>query len=149
MAIFRIEVTAIAKTTYTVEVDAPTEAQAESVAASREIFNASIPEEFQVDAKNCELEFYTQQLTAECPECGESHSILHDDLPVCYCGQFGFNPYAGTAENPDGRARPHPHIIVDGVCTPEPWWYDDQEYCSSCGAKIEAREAAEAVHNAH
>jgi Zn finger protein HypA/HybF involved in hydrogenase expression len=106
MAIFRIEVTAIAKTTYTVEVDAPTEAQAESVAASREIFNANTTEEFQVDARDCEFEFETEQLTEDCEECGESY-------PVSAA------------------------------------WSQDRYICASCGAKIEAIEAAEAVRNAH
>jgi predicted RNA-binding Zn-ribbon protein involved in translation (DUF1610 family) len=139
MAIFKIEVTAIAKTTYTVEVDAPTEAQAESVATSREIFNASTPEEFQVDAKNCEFEFYTEQLTDECPECGLDHPIPTCDTKYC----FDMN----HEHKQDHQLYKRFYILVDGVCTPAPWWVEDLEYCASCGAKIEAREAAEAVRN--
>jgi hypothetical protein len=145
MAIFRVEVTAIARRTYTVDVEAPDEETAETVASSREIFGKNTPEEFQVDAKDCAFDFDSQQLTDECPECGESHAIMHDDLPVCYCGAFGHNPYAGTPENPDGLARLRPHLIVDGVCTPEPWWHEDQGYCAACGAMIEAAEKAEAA----
>jgi hypothetical protein len=144
MALFRITVTATASTTYTAEVEAPDEETAEAMASSREIFGKNTPEEFQVDAKDCAFDFDSQQLTDDCPECGISHAIMHDDLEVCYCGQFGFNAYAGTPENPHGRLPLHAHIIVDGVCTPAPWWYEDQEYCAACGAKIEAAEAAEA-----
>jgi hypothetical protein len=145
MALFRITVTATASTTYTAEVEAPDEKTAEEMASSREIFGKNTPEEFQVAAEDCEFDFDSQQLTDECPECGESHAIMHDDLLVCYCGEFGHNPYPGTPENPAGRARMRPHLIVDGVCTPEPWWHEDQDYCAACGAMIEAAEKAEAA----
>jgi predicted RNA-binding Zn-ribbon protein involved in translation (DUF1610 family) len=149
MALFRMTVTATASTTYIAEVEAPDEETAEAMAASREIFGKNSSEDFQVDAKDCAFDFETEQLTDECPDCGESHLIMHDDLAVCYCQAFGFNPYAGTPENPNGRAPLHPHLIIDGVCTPEPWWYEDQDYCAACGAKIEAEEkAGEAFRNA-
>jgi predicted RNA-binding Zn-ribbon protein involved in translation (DUF1610 family) len=141
MAKFKIRVTIKAECTYEVEMDESTEAKAEDAATL--IWREKVPEDFQVEKgyiTNWELE--TEQLTAICPDCGIEHAILHDDLPVCYCGQFGHNPYTGSPENPKGRALLHPHLIVNGVCTPEPWWWDDNEYCAACGAKIEAEEKA-------
>jgi hypothetical protein len=132
MAIFRMEVTAIACTTYTVDVDASTEEEAETIATSREIFNANTPEEFQVDAKNCEFEFDTEQLTDECPECGVDHPIPNFDTKYC----LDIN-HEHTQDHPFYKRF---YILVDGVCTPAPWWVEDQEYCASCGAKIEAAE---------
>jgi hypothetical protein len=124
MAIFRMEVTAIARTTYTVDVDASTEKEAKTIATSREIFNASTPEEFQVDAKNCEFEFDTEKLTTECPECGIEHPIPTKDTERCSCWAFDFKN----------------HLHAEGICIPLPWCYEDEEYCASCGAKIEAAE---------
>jgi hypothetical protein len=146
MAIFRVAVTAKASTKYMVEIDAKNEREAMDMACRSNIYAVESGEDFQVAHNVCTFETEAEQLTAECPDCGISHSIPHDDLRVCHCGVFGFNPYAGTPENPYGRVPLHPHIIVDGVCTPEPWWYEDQDYCAACGAKIEA---AEAAHNAH
>jgi predicted RNA-binding Zn-ribbon protein involved in translation (DUF1610 family) len=137
MAIFRVEVTAIARRTYTVDVEAPDEETAETVASSREIFGKNTPEEFQVDAKDCAFDFDSQQLTDECPECGESHAVMHDDLATCYCEKFVTQP------NLPGYLRVH--LLVDGVCTPAPWWAQDQEVCAACGAKIEAEEKAKEV----
>lgn len=147
MAIFRVRVKATAHTVYMVEIEAKNEAEAEDMACRSNIYEVESREDFQVPHGDCSFTTEAEQLTAECPECGVSHPVLHEDLKVCFCGQFGFNPYAGSAENPKGRAPLHPHIIVDGVCTPEPWWYEDQDYCAACGAKIEAAERAEAANH--
>ncbi len=140
MAKFSVRVTSKAKDSYTVEVEASDDEKAEALATSHEIFAANTSEDFQVPRNNCSFEFETEQLTADCPDCGKEHLILSDDLPVCYCGAFGHNPYAGSPENLHGRAQMRPHLIVDGVCTPEPWWYEDQDYCAECGAEAEAAE---------
>jgi len=141
MAKFKIKVTVKAQCDYEVEVDHTSEANAEDEATS--LWREKMPEDFQVEKGYVtDWEVETEQLTADCPGCGVEHPILTNDTPVCHCGQFGHNPYAGTPENPDGRAPLRPHLIVNGVCTPEPWWWDDNEYCAACGAKMEAEEKA-------
>jgi len=140
MATFRVIVTATATTTYSVEVDAKDSAEAERMACGSNMYAVASDSDFQVAHDRCVLEAAAEQLTAECPDCGVSHLVPHDDLRVCHCGQFGHNPYAGTPQNPHGRAPLRPHLIVDGVCTPEPWWWQDEEYCAACGAAAEAEE---------
>lgn len=141
MAKFKVKVKIMAAFEYEVEVETPDEARAENVASAS--WREMMPEDFQVEKGYIsKVETESVQLTADCPGCGKEHAILTDDTPVCHCGQFGHNPYAGTPENPDGRAQLRPHLIVDGVCTPEPWWWDDNEYCAECGAKMEAEDKA-------
>jgi len=142
MASFRVVVTATSKTTYSVEVDAKDEAEAERMACSSNVYALASDSEFGIAHDRCTFSTSTEQLTADCPKCGEEHVIPSDDLAVCFCGAFGHNPYAGSPENPYGRARLRPHLIVDGVCTPEPWWWQDQEMCAKCGAAVEAEEAS-------
>jgi hypothetical protein len=138
MSKFKVKVKVIAACEYEVEMDTDTEAQAENGACGQ--WREKLPDDFQIDKgyiTKCEVE--AEQLTAVCPGCGVEHAILHDDLPVCYCGQFGHNPYPTEANR---RPPLRPHLIVNDVCTPEPWWWDDHDYCAACGAKIEQEEKA-------
>lgn len=136
MAKFKIRVTVKAECAYGIEVDADTVGKAED-AASRQ-WRDKLPEDFQVEKGYVtEWDIETEQLTAICPGCGIEHAILHDDLRVCYCGQFGHNPYLGLSNPPTRNYVSRPHLIVNDVCTPEPWWWDDNEYCAGCGAEIE------------
>ena len=134
MSKYTVEVTITAHCTYTVELEARDESSAEREAEGR--WRELLPEDFQVEKGYIsDFSTETEQLTAECPECGEEHVVPHDDLHVCHCGQFGHNPYpeAGNKQPPM-----RPHLLVDGVCTPEPWWHEDKDYCAACGAKQEA-----------
>lgn len=142
MAKFRVKVTVVAKCEYVMEVDEPTEDEADAKAAIHS-WRAKVPEDFQVaDGYVTALETETEQLTAICPGCHVEHVIPHDDLRVCHCGQFGHNPYYEPSVTLSKRAPMRPHLIVDNVCTPEPWWWDDHDYCAACGAKIELEDKA-------
>lgn len=142
MAKFKVKVKIIAACEYEVEVDTSTEAKAENTASG--LWREKLPEDFQVEKGYIsDVETEAEQLTADCPDCRLEHIILHDDLPVCFCNKFGHNPYSTQGIAP--RAVIRPHLIVDGICTPEPWWWDDRDYCAACGAKIEAGDEANAT----
>jgi hypothetical protein len=141
MAKFKIRVTVKAECTYEVEVDHTSEANAEDEA--KDLWREKLPDDFQVEKGYVtDWEVETEQLTAVCPDCNVEHIIQHDDLPICHCNQFGHNPYLAMRNPPTRDYRSRPHLIVDGVCTPEPWWWDDNEYCAACGAKIEEEDKA-------
>jgi len=148
MSTFRVTVTATATTTYTVDVAGDDAGEAENMACASNIYAQESSEEFQVPHNSCSFETESEQLTAECPACGKDHpvAVSGGDVRLCYCGQFGYNPYPSefTDFGSWKTRRPlRPHIILDGVCTPPPWWHEDSEYCAECGAKIEAEEAEE------
>jgi len=139
MSKYTVQVTITAKTSYTVEIDTDTEANAETIASSQ--WRERLPEDFQVEKGYITgWETEAEQLTAECPECGKEHAVTHDNLRVCHCGQFGHNPYLDA-----GKSKPYlrPHLVVDGVCTPETWWHEDPDYCFECGVKLEAQYRSE------
>lgn len=141
MAKFKVKVKLIAAVDYEVEVETADEARAENVASGA--WREMLPEDFQVEKGYItKVETEAEQLTADCPGCGIEHIIQHDDLPICYCNQFGHNPYAAMRNPPTRNYTSRPHLIVNGVCTPEPWWWDDNEYCAVCGAKMEAEDKA-------
>ena len=135
MAKFRVQVTCIVERTYTVEVDASTEDRAEQAAGNQ--WRDQL-QDFDVD-KPDRWKFESQQLTAECPDCGLEHDIPHDDLRVCHCGAFV------SDADPDPRYELHRlcHPLVDGNCVPAPWWWQDQDYCAGCGKLAEERDAKE------
>lgn len=141
MAKFKVKVKIKAEYEYEVEMDTDTEAQAEDGATN--LWREKMPEDFQVE-KGYITAYETEadQLTAICPGCHVEHVIPHDDLRVCHCGQFGHNPYYEPSVPLSKRAPMRPHLIVDNVCTPEPWWWDDHDYCAACGAKIELEDKA-------
>jgi len=137
MSTYRVTVTATA--TYTVDVAGDDAGEAENMACASNIYTQESSEEFQVAHNACSFEAESEQLTATCPDCGKDHplAVIGGDMKLCYCQRFGHNL--------DGcqRWQLHPHLIVDGVCTPAPWWNEDPSYCAECGAKIEAEEAKE------
>ena len=140
MAKFTIEVTIKAECKYRVEVDEDNESKAEDAATLK--WRDKVPEDFQVEKGYITgWEVESEQLTAICPGCDTEHTVLHDNLVVCYCGQFGHNPSYKDSVPHSQRLRLRPHLIVGGVCTPEPWWWDDSDYCAACGANIEAEDA--------
>jgi len=105
---FRVQVEVTATYTYIVDIDAPTENRAESIACGRASMEEHLPEDFQVEKGYCTFQVESDQLTAICPDCGEEHPIPNDSTG---------------------------HTIPQA-------WHEDHEYCASCGAKIEAAEAA-------
>lgn len=125
MAIFKVTVTAIAKTTYTVDVEAKDEQEAERMACSSKIYRDESDPEFQVSHDGCEFRAESKQLTAACPECGKEHPLPTDDTEPCNCRELNVA-----------------HIRVDGVCVLPLWGRGDQYCCPDCDAKIEAEEAA-------
>ena len=138
MAKFKVRVNVIAELSYEVEVDEADEPKANDAATA--MWASKMPSDFQVHKDYVtDWETETEQLTAVCPGCGVEHVILHNDLRVCHCGQFGHNLDL-IGPRPSKMQRLRPHLIVDNVCTPEPWWWDDSDYCAACGAKIEAEE---------
>lgn len=143
MAKFMVKVTIKAEFSYEVEVDEDTEAKAEQAAANQ--WRDKMPEDFQMDEGYITAyDMEAEQLTAVCPGCNVEHIIPHDDLRVCHCGQFGHNSYYEPSVPLSKRAPMRPHLLVNDVCTPEPWWWDDQDYCAACGAKIELEDKTNA-----
>lgn len=128
---FRVAVTCIVERTYTVEVDESTEDKAEQAAAGR--WRDEI--EFDVD-KPDSWKFEAEQLTAECPGCGVEHVIPYNDLRVCHCSQFIADPDLVT----DDKLHRFAHLVVNDVCVPAPWWWEDQDYCAACGKLEEEKE---------
>ena len=132
---FRVQVTCIVERTYTVEVDESTEDKAEQSAANQ--WRDQL-EDFDVD-KPDRWKFESEQLTAECPDCCEEHTIPHDDLAVCHCSQFIADPDLV----PRGNLHQFCHLIVGGKCAPAPWWWQDHDYCAACGKLAEEKDAKE------
>lgn len=144
MAKFKAQVTVKAEFSYEVEVNEDNETKAEQAAANQ--WRDKMPDDFQVDKGYITTyKVEAEQLTAICPGCNVEHIIPHDDLRVCHCGQFGHNPYYDASVPHHKRPALRPHLIVENVCTPEPWWWDDQEYCADCGAKMEAEEKSDGI----
>lgn len=136
MAKYKVQVRVIAELSYNVEVESDSEANAEHAATLA--CKKHMPSDFNVNVDYVTAwETDTDQLTAICPGCHIEHIVLHAELPICYCNQFGHNPYGAMRDPPTRNYISRPHLIVDGACTPEPWWWNDSEYCAACGAKIE------------
>jgi hypothetical protein len=102
---FKVHVTIIARTEYTVEVEANSESEAQGLACTRAIAIPNTPD-FDVDLDNCEYETeVVETITLACEECGRelpAAELIH--CPACN-EMFAQEDAQFLVEHPEYKTR--------------------------------------------